>query len=109
MTRVIHCITCISIRIDKQVMQSAVPVYLGAAHVGVNSAKSSVATSNGKISDEPRVRARIGRFLRSIHSSATLKHGSKTLTNYHIFQAISVHYKLINMRYPLSIKGRKTC
>ena len=84
-------------------------MYLATTHVGVNPAKSSVATSNGKISDEPRVRARVGRFLRSIHSSATLKHGSKTLTNYHIFQAILVQDNLIDIRYPLSIKGRKTC
>ena len=84
-------------------------MHLATAHVGVNPATSSIATSNGKISDEPRVRARVGRFLRSIHPSATLKHGSKTLTNYHIFQAISVEGKLINIRCPLSIKGRKTC
>ena len=94
-------------RIDKQVMQSAFSVYLATAHVGVKSAKSSIATSNGKISDEPRGRARVGRFLRSIHSSATLKHGSKTLTNYHIFQAISVQDKLVSIRCPLSIKRRK--
>ena len=52
-------------------------------------------------------KARVGRFLRSIHSSATLKRASTTLTNYHIFQAISVENKLINIKHPLSIKRRE--
>ena len=86
-------------------MQSVSSVHLATAHVGIDLAKSSIATSNGKISDEPRVRARVGRFLRSIHPSATLKLASKTLTNDRIFQAISVETKLINIRRPLSIEG----
>lgn len=65
-TGVIHCTTCVSIPNDKQVMQSASSVHLATAHVGVSLAKSSIATSNGKVSDGPRVRARVGRFLRSI-------------------------------------------
>ena len=74
--------------------------------MGVNLAESSIATSNGKVNDEPRVRARVGRFLRSKHSSATLKCGSKTLTYYHIFQTISTENKLINIRRPLGIEGK---
>ncbi len=107
MTRVSHCTTCVSIQIDKQVMQSASSLHLAPGHVGVNLAESSISTSNGKINDEPRVRARVGRFLRSIHSSATLKRGSETPTNYYIFQAILVEINLINIRRPLSIEGKE--
>ena len=73
MTRVIRCTTCVRIQTDKQVMQSVSSVRMATAHVGMNLAKSSIAASNEEISDEPRVRARVGRFLRSIHLSATLK------------------------------------
>ena len=59
---------CVSIQIDKQVMQSASSVHFAPGHVGLDSAKSSISTSNGKITDEPRVKARVRRFLRSIHT-----------------------------------------
>ena len=70
-------------------------------------AESSISTSNGKVNDEPRVRARVERFLRSIHPSATLKRGSKTLADYHIFRTNSVEIKLINIRRPLGIEGKE--
>ena len=88
-------------------MQSASSLHLAPGHVGVNLAESSISTSNGKVNDEPRVRARVGRFLRSIHSSATLKRGSKTLADYHIFRTNSVENKLINIRRPLGIEGKE--
>ena len=66
-------------------MQSASPVHLAPKHVGVAIAESSISTSNGGISDKPRVKARAGRLLRSIHSVANLKRATKTLTNYHTF------------------------
>ena len=58
-------------------MQSASPVQLGPRHVGVTIAESSVSASNGGMNYKPRVKARAGRFLRSILSVANSQPCSK--------------------------------
>ena len=81
--------------LDKQAMQSASAVQLAPKHVGVTIAESNISTSNGGMSDKPRVKARAGRLLRSIHR--------RSLTTTSFFH--HSRNNLIQITRPLSIEG----
>lgn len=86
-------------------MQSASPVQLAPRHVEVTIAESSFSTSNGGMNAKPRVKARAGRLLRSIHSVANLKRASRrSLTTTSPIQLS--RNMLIHITRPLGIEGK---